>query len=103
MFRRFPFDSRLWRRYYAYVYGEMGVAMKRTTVMIPEDLKIRAARRASSVGISLGELIRESLERALNSDFAELLDDPFLTDNAVYEGDTPIDLAQDHDKYLYGD
>jgi hypothetical protein len=55
------------------------------------------------VGISLGELIRESLERALNSDFAELLDDPFLTDNAVYEGDTPIDLAQDHDKYLYGD
>jgi hypothetical protein len=81
----------------------MGAAMKRTTVMIPQDLKIRAARRASSVGISLGELIRESLERALNSDFAELLDDPFLTDNAVYEGDTPIDLAQDHDKYLYGD
>ena len=77
--------------------------MKRTTVMIPEDLKIRAARRASSVGISLGEFIRESLERALKYDTARTLDDPFLTDDAIYEGDTPIDLAQNHDKFLYGD
>ncbi len=31
--------------------------MRRTTVMIPEDLKIRAARRANSVGLSLGGFI----------------------------------------------
>jgi len=77
--------------------------MKRTTVMIPEDLKNRASRRASSTGISLGGFIRESLERALRADTTVMNDDPFLTDNAVYEGNTEVDLAQNHDKYLYGD
>jgi len=77
--------------------------MKRTTVMIPEDLKIRAAKRANAVGISLGEFIRESLEKALKTNPADVLDDPFLSDNAVFEGETPVDLALDHDKYLYED
>ena len=77
--------------------------MKRTTVMIPEDLKNRASKRAISTGISLGGFIRESLERALRADIAEMHDDPFLTDNTVYEGNTEVDLAQNHDKYLYGD
>jgi len=80
-----------------------GNTMKRTTIMIPEDLKIRAARRANAVGISLGGFIRESLERALNSDSKVALDDSYLSDNSVYEGDIPADLAQNHDKYLYGD
>jgi hypothetical protein len=80
-----------------------GNMMKRTTIMIPEDLKIRAARRANAVGISLGGFIRESLERALNSDSKVALDDPYLSDNSVYEGEIPADLAQNHDKYLYGD
>jgi len=76
--------------------------MRRTTIMIPEGLKIRAARRANSSGLSLGAFIREALERALRSSSAGTLDDPFLTDNAVYEGDTEVDLAQNHDIYLYG-
>ena len=79
-------------------YG--GTTMKRTTIMIPEDLKVRAARRASAVGMSLGGFIRESLERALNSDGKTTLDDPYLSDNSVYEDDIPADLAQNHDKYL---
>ena len=45
--------------------------MKRTTIMIPEDLKIRATRRANAIGISLGEFIRESLEKALKSNPAD--------------------------------
>ena len=77
--------------------------MRRTTVMIPEDLKNRASRRASSTGISLGGFIRESLERALRADTTVMNDDPFLTDNAVYKGDTEVDLAQNHDIYLYGE
>jgi len=77
--------------------------MRRTTVMIPEDLKTRAAKQANSMGLSLGGLIRESLERVLKSDFAGTLDDPFLADNTVYEGETVIDLAKNHDLYLYGD
>ncbi len=80
-----------------------GNTMKRTTVMIPEDLKIRAALRANAVGISLGGFIRESLERALKSDDNVALDDPYMSDNSVYEGDIPADLAQNHDKYIYGD
>ena len=75
--------------------------MKRTTVMIPEELKTRVAKRANSVGLSLGGFIRDSLERALKSNSGGTLDDPFLTDNAVYEGDTEVDLAQNHDLYLY--
>ena len=77
--------------------------MRRTTVMIPEDLKIRAARRANTAGLSLGGFIRESLEKSLKSYAAGTLDDPFLTDNAVYEGNTEVDLAQNHDIYLYGE
>ena len=77
--------------------------MRRTTIMIPEDLKARAAKRATSEGISLGGFIRETLEKALKTDAAKTLDDPFLTDNAVYEGPSEIDLAEDHDSYLYGE
>ena len=77
--------------------------MKRTTIMMPEDLKIRAAKRADTLGVSLGEFIRDSLERILKSDNVIIFDDPYLGDDAVYDGDTPIDLSQNHDKYLYGD
>ena len=77
--------------------------MKRTTVMIPDDLKNRAVKRAEAMGISLGEFIRESLKRNLKSDNALPFVDSYMGDTAVYEGDTPGDLAQNHDKYLYGD
>ena len=78
--------------------------MKRTTVMIPEDLKVRAHKRAGTMGISLGRFIRGAIERALqhpNGD--ESADDPLFTDDAVFHGETPADLAQNHDEYLYGD
>lgn len=78
--------------------------MKRTTVMIPEDLKIQAVKHANLAGISLGGFIRKALERALeppNGD--KLADDPFFTDRVVFNGETPSDLARNHDEYLYGD
>ena len=78
--------------------------MKRTTVMIPEDLKIQALKHANMTGMSLGGFIREALERALelaNGD--KLVDDPFFTDRVVFNGETPSDLARNHDEYLYGD
>lgn len=77
--------------------------MKRTTVMIPENLKTRAAKRANSMGISLGEFIRDSLEKTLKANPNKSADDPFLNDNSVYKGDTPIDLSRNHDHYLYED
>ena len=77
--------------------------MRRTTVMIPEDLKIRAAMRANSTGLSLGGFIRESLERALKSGADRTFDDPFWADNIVHQSDTVVDLAKNHDIYLYGE
>jgi predicted DNA-binding protein len=79
--------------------------MKRTTIMLPDELKIRATHRARKLGISLGGFIRESLENALdnksrNSNVNE--EDPFFADDAVYHGDVPSDLSEKHDDYLYG-
>ena len=75
--------------------------MKRTTVMLPAELKARAKRTARERGISFGELLRQSLEAAVEAPSAEYAD-PAFGDAAVYEGETPGDLSGDHDSYLYG-
>ena len=78
--------------------------MKRITIMLPEDLKIRALRKANILGLSLGGFIRESLELSLRSNKSgQLSEDPLFTDDAVYQKETPRDLAVNHDDYLYGD
>ena len=77
--------------------------MKRTTVMLPGDLKLKAEKRAEKMGISLGELIRLSLKTQVGKKTDAVQDDPFLSDKAVFSGDVPDDLSLKHDKYLYGD
>jgi hypothetical protein len=74
--------------------------MKRTTVMIPEDLKARAERRARRTGVSFGSLVRDSLQAALREP-VPAAEDPFLSDAAVYRGAVPRDLSARHDHYLY--
>lgn len=76
--------------------------MKRTTIMLSSELKTRAIQKANQRGISLGELIRESLETVLNNPQDRFIDDPLLTDDAVFHDQGPGDLAQNHDDYLYG-
>lgn len=76
--------------------------MHRTTVMLPRELKRRAARTARRRGISLGELVREALEErlaALSDD--EPTQDPFIADAEVFSGPVPGDLSTRHDAYLY--
>lgn len=75
--------------------------MKRTTVMLPAALKTRAMRAAREQGISFGELLRRSLEAAVQAP-ATQYEDPVFTDAAVFEGPAPADLAAEHDGYLYG-
>lgn len=75
--------------------------MKRTTVMLPTELKARAERRAYELGVSFGELVRETLQSALESGEERRTDDPLFKDEAVYKGETPKDLAERHDEYLY--
>ncbi len=78
----------------------MSGAMKRTTIMLPEDLRRRAMFKARQRGVSLGELIRNSLEASLPGSSNDPGKDPLFED-AVFEGPTPRDLARRHDDYLY--
>ena len=75
--------------------------MERTTILIPADLKVKAEKYARKNGISLGELIRNSLEFRI-SQKEPGSDDPFFNDRAVYNGRVPLDMAINHDEYLYG-
>jgi hypothetical protein len=77
--------------------------MRRTTVMLPTELKARAERRAYELGVSFGELVRESLESALEAREERGAEDPLFKDDAVYRRRGPRDLAERHDEYLYGD
>ena len=63
-----------------------------------------ASNQAKKERISLGQFIREALKKSLDSENREsIYDDPLFLDNAVFDGTTPVDLASDHDSYLYGD
>ena len=79
----------------------MYMAMYRTTIMIPPDLKMRAGRRAHKLGVSLGELIREALVVMLDRPVAKHSKDSLLDDKAVFKGKAPSDLSTHHDHYLY--
>ena len=77
--------------------------MKRATVMLPHELKGRARQLAQEMGISLGQLIRKSLEAVLKDE--EVLSprrDPLFSDVGVYQDETPGDISLRHDDYLYG-
>ena len=77
--------------------------MHRTTVMLPTDLKRKAQQLAHHRGISFGELVRESLEAALESHGGEIREDLLFSDMAVYGGPAPSSLSTDHDDFLYGE
>ncbi|MCI0444491.1 ribbon-helix-helix domain-containing protein [bacterium] len=76
--------------------------MKRTTIMLPEDLKERGMRKARRRGISLGELIRESLQAQVEAPDVRQTEDPLFEDDVVFKGKAPKDFAKNHDRYLYG-
>ncbi len=76
--------------------------MQRTTIMLPRDLKQRAALEARARGVSLGELIREALQRLLRAEDHPEGEDPLIGDCAIYEGPDPGDTAANHDDLLYG-
>jgi hypothetical protein len=77
--------------------------MRRTTIMLPDRLRVRAMEHARSAGISLGELIREALAARLDSPSAARQRDPFFADEAVFRGSGPSDGSENHDRYLYGE
>lgn len=84
--------------------------MKRTTIMLPEDLQARATERGHADGLSFAGVVREALETYLGADAEERAKadgrpraDSFFADRSSYRGKTPADTAKNHDRYLYGD
>ena len=78
--------------------------MDRTTIMLPPELKSRAANQAKKMRISLGQYIREALIKSLEMDSGrDANDDSLFLDNAVFNGTVPKDVTANHDRYLYGD
>lgn len=79
------------------------VDVHRTTIMLPDELRRRAARVAQEEGISVGELVRRSLRESLRDRESAGEEDPLFADSVVVAGDAPSDLAAEHDRYLYED
>ena len=76
------------------------IQMYRTTIMMPSQLKLKAQKLAATQGISLGKLIRLTLEeRCASLRAAE--QDPFFADQQFYTGNVPSDISIHHDDYLY--
>jgi hypothetical protein len=68
--------------------------------MLPPTLKARAAQRARRMGMSMGEFIRDSIERALGAQPGPPAGTMF--DLAVFKGKCPSDVSSSVDQYLYG-
>jgi predicted transcriptional regulator len=77
--------------------------MKRTTIMLPDELLFRAQQQARISNSSMAELIRKSLEKTLNEEQKKWKEDSFFADKAVWKGRAPKDLSTNIDKYLYDD
>jgi hypothetical protein len=73
--------------------------MKRTTIMFPDRLMSRAEKLARQEGVSLGQLIRVTMEErvAISNGHKR---DPLFADDCTYEDDLPGDVSANLDKYL---
>lgn len=83
-----------------YMSIELEDDMYRTTVMLPEELKTQAFTLAREMGVSLGELIRESLRNTVRA--KKGVRDSLISDRAVSYRKGPKDIAANHDDYLAG-
>ena len=75
--------------------------MQRTTIMLPDELKVRAMRRCRQLGVSFGAFVREALNAVLDRGDETGKNDPLLADEGVFDGAAPADLAAEHDRHLY--
>lgn len=78
--------------------------MHRTTILISPELKSQAIKKAREMGVSLGELIRLSLKKIINSKKDNSRKhDLLFSDQTIFKEKAPKDLAKNHDDYLYGE
>jgi len=74
--------------------------MKRTTILIPDQLKKRTEKEAERLNISFSEYIRKSLELMFQPS-KDMEMDPLLADKEVFSEKCKKDLSKHHDDYLY--
>jgi hypothetical protein len=74
--------------------------MQRTSLMLPPDLQRLAAETARKRGVSLGELVRQSLVRETMVPYGTEVD-PFWSSQQVFHSGRDS-LALHHDDELYG-
>jgi hypothetical protein len=73
--------------------------MVNISVPFPEPLREQAEAAARERGLAFDEFIRQCVSTTVNQIRAI---DPLFADQQIYTGDAPSDLAQNHDRYLYG-
>jgi hypothetical protein len=73
--------------------------MTEIIVPMPDDLKLRAEAAANQNGIPLEQFVKLCVEASVERRSA----DPLFANIEVWEGDTPSDLSERHDDYLYGE
>jgi hypothetical protein len=84
---------------------------ERTTIVLPEALKLKAVGRARERGISFGEFVRKAVEKELlPSPQKKRLNlkgkktgDPFWDNLVTYDDEGPADISERIDDYLYGE
>jgi hypothetical protein len=74
--------------------------MTRTSIMLPNPLKSRVARRAKGLGMTVEQFIRHSLEQSAPSQPRRPRKAVLKLD--IYKGPGPSDVSQNVDEYLYG-
>jgi hypothetical protein len=77
--------------------------MTSARIQLPDRLMNRAEQLAERMGVSLDDLVRESLEVLFHEKATSAEEDPYLSDWKVFEGPTPSDVVERFDDYLYGD
>ena len=77
--------------------------MRRTSILLPPDLRNRADALAKRMGVSFGEVVRRALQALLETSEDAASPDAFLTDGARYEGSVPPGASVHHDRHLYGE
>ncbi len=68
--------------------------------MLPDGLKEDMEREAARENVSLGELVRQALQRYLLWRREKAAKDSFLNSQTVFRDDGPIDVSLHHDDYL---
>jgi hypothetical protein len=76
--------------------------MHRTTVMLPDPLKLRIVRSSKQMHVSMGEFLRVAAEAYLEREEYRFATDPLVGDACILREPGAADVSANVDHYLYG-